>query len=87
VAGLENLVLLLLVGLALLSAAQGRGGHLPFALVLALLVYCSVLAVLIGLSTPNLGTLNRYRSVLLPFVLLLALQNDYVARVLRRLGL
>jgi len=87
VAGLENIGLLLVLAVALGAAGRGRGGHLPFALGLALLVYCLGLAALIGLSTPNLGTLNRYRSVLLPFVLLLALQNDYAARVLRRVGL
>lgn len=54
---------------------------------LALLFYCLALAVLLGLSTPNLGTLNRYRAALLPFVLWLALQNDYAARGIRRLGL
>jgi hypothetical protein len=38
-----------------------------------LLLYCLLLAAFIGLSTPNLGTLNRYRSVLLPWLLWLAL--------------
>jgi hypothetical protein len=46
-----------------------------------------VLAGLIGLSTPNLGTLLRYRTVLLPWLLWLLLQNDYARRLLRRLGL
>ena len=82
-AGLENLLLLFLVGVALVAAVRGRSGHLPFALVLALLFYCLALAVLLGLTTPNLGTLNRYRAALLPFLLLLLLQNDYAARWLR----
>ena len=82
-AGLENLLLLVLLGVALLAAVRGRSGHLPFALVLALLFYCLALAVLLGLTTPNLGTLNRYRAALLPFLLLLLLQNDYAARWLR----
>jgi hypothetical protein len=42
---------------------------------------------LIGLTTPNFGSLNRYRSELLPFLLLLLLQNDYAAALLQRLGL
>ncbi|WP_426491785.1 hypothetical protein [Hymenobacter sp. 102] len=87
IAGLENLALLLVLAGALLAAMRGRGGQLPFALVLALLLYCGILAALLGLTTPNLGTLNRYRVTFLPFLLLLALQNDYAARLLRRLGL
>jgi hypothetical protein len=87
VAGLENLALLAVLAVAVVATLRGRAGRLPFAVVVALLFYCVALAVLLGLSTPNLGTLNRYRAALLPFVLWLALQNDYAARVLRRLGL
>ena len=43
-----------------------------------------MLAALLGLSTPNLGTLSRYRVALLPYLLLLLLQNVYVARWLNR---
>lgn len=87
VAGLENLALLAVLVVAVVATLRGRAGQLPFALVMALLFYCLALAVLLGLSTPNLGTLNRYRAALLPFVLWLALQNDYAARMLRRFGL
>ncbi|UOQ70637.1 hypothetical protein [Hymenobacter cellulosilyticus] len=86
-AGLENLLLLTVLLVAVAAAARGEWGQLPFALVLALAFYCLVLAALLGLSTPNLGTLNRYRAVMLPYLLLLALQNDYAARWLRRIGL
>jgi len=86
-AGLENLGLLLGLLLAVVAVLRQRPGQLPFALVLALLVYCLVLAALLGLTTPNLGTLNRYRVTFLPFLLLLALQNEYAARLLRRFGL
>lgn len=86
-AGLENLLLLGLVGLAAVAVARGRPGRLPPALVLALLLYCMVLAGLIGLSTPNLGTLLRYRAALLPWLLWLLLQNDYARHLLRRFGL
>lgn len=86
-AGLENLGLLLVLVLAVVAVLRQRPGRLPFSLVLALLVYCVVLAALLGLTTPNLGTLNRYRVTFLPFLLLLALQNDYAARLLRRCGL
>lgn len=87
IAGLENLGLLLVLLLAAVAVVRQRPGGLPFGLVLALLVYCVVLAALLGLTTPNLGTLNRYRVTFLPFLVLLALQNDYAARLLRRLGL
>ena len=72
-AGLENVLLLLLVGLALVAVARGRPGPVPVALVAVLVIYCLLLAAFIGLSTPNLGTLNRYRSVLLPWLLWLCL--------------
>jgi hypothetical protein len=85
--GLENLLLLGLLAMAATAVVRGRPGRLPSALVLALLLYCVVLAGLIGLSTPNLGTLLRYRTVLLPWLLWLLLQNDYARRLLRRLGL
>lgn len=80
-AGLENLLLLGLLVLAAWAVVRGRPGRLPPALVLALLLYCVVLAALIGLSTPNLGTLHRYRAVLLPWLVWLLLQNDYVRRL------
>ena len=85
--GLENLLLLGLLATATVAVVCGRPGRLPAALVLALLLYCVLLAGLIGLSTPNLGTLLRYRTVLLPWLLWLLLQNDYARRLLQRLGL
>lgn len=86
-AGLENLTLLALIGVVLFAWARRRPGHLPFAVVVVLLFYCFTLAALLGLSTPNLGTLNRYRAALLPFLVFLLLQNEYAARLLQRLGL
>ncbi len=84
--GLENALLLALLAVALAAAWRGKAGRLPFGLGLVLAVHCLALAVLLGLSTPNLGTLHRYRSGLLPYVVLLLLQNDYAAMALRRLG-
>jgi hypothetical protein len=83
--GIENLALLGLLGLAAAALSRGQAGRLPAALVVLLLVYCLTLAAFIGLSTPNLGTLHRYRAALLPWLLLLLLQNDYAHRLLRRL--
>jgi hypothetical protein len=87
VAGLENALLLALLTVALLAVWRGKGGHLPFGVVLVLVVHCLVLAVLLGLSTPNLGSLHRYRSGLLPYLVLLLLQNEYAAALLQRLKL
>jgi hypothetical protein len=84
VAGLENLALLLLLSVAFMALARQRVGYLPFVLVVVLVLYCLALAALLGLSTPNLGTLNRYRAVLLPYLVFLLLQNDYAARWLPR---
>jgi hypothetical protein len=86
-ASLENAALLTLLFLAGWATLKKKAGHLPFGLGLGLAVFCIMLAVLMGLTTPNLGSLNRYRSGLLPFLLLLLLQNDYAATLLARLGL
>ena len=86
-AALENAALLVLLAVAAWAVARRRAGRLPFGLTLGLLVFCVILAFLIGLTTPNLGSLNRYRCALLPYLLLLLLQNDYAAAALRRLGL
>jgi hypothetical protein len=86
-ASLENTVIIGLLLLAGWSVWRHRAGKLPFEFVLALSIQCLALAVLMGLSTANLGSLHRYRSVMLPYLLLLLLQNDYVAAGLRRLRL
>lgn len=75
VAGLENLLLLGLLLSAARNVLRGQPGRLPAGLVLALLLYCLVLAGLIGLSTPNLGTLHRYRAIMLPWLIWLSLQG------------
>ncbi|UYZ60434.1 hypothetical protein [Hymenobacter latericus] len=85
-AALENLGLLLLMALASWDLGRRhRREVLPFALGLALLAYCFVLAALLGLSTPNLGTLSRYRAPMLPMLVLVLSCQPTVANVLRRL--
>lgn len=83
---LENVALLTLLALALVSLLRGRGGRLPFVWTLGLSIFCLTLAVLIGLTTPNFGLLSRYRCALTPYFLLLMLQNDYAAAGLRWLS-
>jgi hypothetical protein len=86
-AGLENLLLLFLLAWAIWYTIRGKAGKLPFSVVLVVLTYCVLLAALLGLSTPNLGTLNRYRAALLPYLLLLLCQHEGMATWLRKLGL
>lgn len=85
-AGAENLLLLFLLIAAARDTVRGRAGRLPFVLGLGLVIFCIVLAALMGLTTPNLGSLHRYRSDLMPYLVLLLLQNEYAATALRRLG-
>ncbi|WP_400191125.1 hypothetical protein [Hymenobacter sp. B81] len=87
IAAFENLVLLLLAGVAGYDLARGRAAPLPFAVGLMLLTYCLVLAALLGLSTPNLGTLSRYRAPWLPLLVYLLLSQPTAADWLRRLRL
>lgn len=84
-AELENVLLISLLLTAVVALWRGRAGRLPVALVVVLAAYCLLLAAFIGLSTPNLGTLHRYRVALLPWLLLLLLQNDYARCLLKKL--
>lgn len=84
-AGLENLILLFLTALAVLAAFK-RGMRVEL-LHVVLLVFILVMAGVTGLSTPNFGTLSRYRIVYLPFLVYLLLQNVYAQRLLQRLRL
>ena len=71
---LETSALLLLLGATVVGwFRRHREAVLPFALRLALGLHCLLMAVLLGLSTPNLGSLARYRAVVLPWLLLLLL--------------
>jgi hypothetical protein len=71
VTGLENACLLAFAGWAVVGWwRRGRLFGIPL-LASSLGLFVLVIAVMFGLSTPNLGTLHRYRAVLLPFVLFL----------------
>ena len=69
--GLENAALLAVFAWAGRGWwRRGRPGGLPL-LAGALLLIVAVVAVMFGLTTPNLGSLHRYRAGLLPFALFL----------------
>lgn len=74
VASLENVVFLILTVFAIANFLQrkqrvGRGAVL-------ILIYAVLLCVLLALSTPNFGTLSRYRIGFLPFLALLIFHGN-----------
>lgn len=70
VASLENLLLLFLT-LSTIPSLRFLAKHPHRMLILACLVYCFVLSTFLTLSTPNFGTLIRYRVGFLPFFVFL----------------
>ena len=84
---LENTVILILFIAALFRGKGWSATHGP--LVLAAIVYVTLLAILITLSAPNFGTLSRYKVGYISFFVLLILSNNpltgYFERSIRRL--
>jgi hypothetical protein len=72
-AGIENLLLLLLVAITVLYLLYLRQWPRLPGFLAVLLVFFFIGAVLVSLPTPNLGTLFRYRAPLLPFFLMVVL--------------
>ncbi|PKV66352.1 hypothetical protein [Pontibacter ramchanderi] len=86
VAALENTLLLALAfGFVRDLFEAGRVKWRYGYLLTALLVYIFVMGVLLAYSMPNLGTLNRYRVVVLPFVVYLLLLCKTNSELLRYL--
>src|SRR5690606_23247473 len=80
---IENLAIVMLTVLSLTmwkTAVESKNRMLVF----ALLVYILVLCVFITLSTPNFGTLTRYRVGYLPFFLFLVTSNKKALSVIQR---
>ena len=88
--GIENLFLAALTIVAFKSIKQTRRSPHRI-LLLAIAVYVVILCVLLTLSTPNFGTLSRYRTSYLPFFVLLLLSspkiNSFMERSFSRLVL
>jgi hypothetical protein len=83
IAGVENLLVILL----LVSSCFGVGAivhskHLP--LIVGSVTFIMILAVFICLSTPNFGTLSRYKVGYEPFFIMLILSNGPAAKFLER---
>ncbi|QMU30060.1 hypothetical protein [Adhaeribacter radiodurans] len=82
--GLENLLILFLAVISLLSFWKHKP-ILPITLVISLLIYILLLAALIGFSTANLGSVSRYKVAFLPFLLYLLLQTGANLKIINRL--
>ncbi len=86
VASIENLFLLVFFAGALMSIKKTLTSSYQIILLTAL-SYCAVLCVLLALSTPNFGTLSRYRVGFLPFfVFVITYRNPIVEWISIRMG-
>ena len=83
---LENLFIFMLAILAVISLFKYGIKELSL-LQLAFILMIVSFGVIIGLSTPNFGTLSRYRIVFLPFLVYLLLQNQFAMKLLSKLRL
>lgn len=66
---LENVLLLLSMGAALYCLIRYKKSFAEKQLLLVMLIYIVTLSALLALSSPNFGTLMRYKAVYLPFLM------------------
>lgn len=83
IVSIENLVMLVLAIMSLQSIGEMRNSPHRL-LIIALLVYSIVLCLFLAISTPNFGTLVRYRIGFLPFLLVLLVNRPVVVRTLAK---
>lgn len=78
IAGLENFLVLVLLVFTTAKIVRQYPVKVPLG-VWAMLIYILVIAALIGLFTPNIGSLSRYKTAFMPFLifLLLVFNADY----------
>jgi hypothetical protein len=77
-ASIENFFLFVLFLGSMLNIRKGFA-HSKEIIFLAMLSYCVVLSIFLALSTPNLGTLSRYRVGFLPFfVFIISYRNPLI---------
>ena len=83
VVSVENLVMIVLVAMSARSLLKvNKSPHRL--LILAILVYAVSLCVFLAISTPNFGTLVRYRIGFLPFLLILVLNQPMIVNALSK---
>lgn len=85
-AALENLVVLLLFISSLFNLKR-VATYSSLTLVLGVATYVIVLGIFLALSTPNFGTLIRYRIGFYPFFLLIVLSNNPLTGYIQSLSL
>jgi hypothetical protein len=79
---LENLILLFLFLFAL-PGVKKIGTNKNRLLLFSVIAYISILCIFLALSTPNFGTLSRYRVGFLPFlVYVLTIQNALINKLM-----
>lgn len=83
VAALENIGLLILTLLALSALVKLKTSPHRW-LVVSLIAYCLLLCIFLALSTPNFGTLVRYRVGFLPFMIVLIANRPFFNKVLSK---
>ncbi len=86
--GLENLLLLILTLGACYGLFTSGGGFGHKILIFSLVVFIALLASFMALSSPNFGTLARYKIAFLPFfVFLISVNNPIADKIQGLLGL
>ncbi|HZI25884.1 MAG TPA: hypothetical protein VFD46_12450 [Chryseolinea sp.] len=80
--GLENFILVILSVMALMRVKRGITSRERL-LLFSILIYTILLCIFLALSTPNFGTLSRYRVGFLPFlVFVLTLENPLITKIM-----
>lgn len=87
IAALENTLLLLMLIAAFVRYRTWHIGQDSVLLITSILVYCAALTIFLTLSTPNLGTLSRYRVGYLPWIVFLTcLGNTWMQQFEKRIA-
>jgi hypothetical protein len=83
IAGVENLFVFIFAIACLLNVKQiARSPHRI--LIMGLCIYVGVLCIFITLSTPNFGTLSRYRVGFIPYFLMIVLTGNPLVDAIQR---
>jgi branched-subunit amino acid transport protein len=84
VAAIENLIIAVLTLFAIARVLKGKSRSDHIILLVAVGIFVFLLADFLSLSTPNFGTLSRYRVAFLPFYLLVILCSNPLLERLQR---
>ncbi len=85
IAGIENLALLILT-LYSFSQLPRKLNSRDFLLLISVIGFVVIMTVFLTLSAPNYGTLIRYKSGVIPFlVLIIGMRNIYIEKLMQRM--